>query len=146
MENTRLRRLLQYLVMEIHNVTTTLGCDEIYAAEGTLSIVLGLVFAALALSGIFWNGLLLYLNMAKGKVEGDFKYFFANLAICDLVFCAALLANKINSFVGCALSDLFGFNATVCAPRQPFVCLGGGSVLHTFCLWQTPKLNSPSTP
>ncbi len=113
--------------MESHNATITFGCDEIYPDEGTLSIVA----AALALSGIFWNGLLLYLNMAKGKVEGDFKYFFANLAICDLAYCAALLAHKINAFLGCALSDLFGFNATVCATTT-IGCMvwGGGETMQ----------------
>ncbi len=57
--------------------------------------------------GILANCLFLFLSLAKKEVDGDYKWFFINLAACDLGFSAAYLALMLSMSWACWIDDLF---------------------------------------
>jgi hypothetical protein len=57
--------------------------------NGTLSIILEVFFTSLG--GIPANLLVLYLSFFGKGIVGNYKYFLANLAVCDLLSCLATI-------------------------------------------------------
>ncbi|MCP4118568.1 MAG: hypothetical protein GY737_24855 [Desulfobacteraceae bacterium] len=85
----------------------SLVCQDLYAVQlgkydsEDHTLANGAVACLFGLLGLLSNGLLLYLNWAKGKVTGDFKYFFGNLSFCDFGLAVSALGSGLNFFVGC---------------------------------------------
>ncbi len=71
------------------------------------------VHCAFLLPGLAANAFLLYLSFAKGKVTGDQKAFFANLAICDSGFAAFKLLSVLLISWGCPLERALGVRIMV---------------------------------